>query len=309
MESAEDLENRLFLQPWASVSFAEFTLMAKAWFGDTSYALLLSDVSCMWYERADIEVIQKRSKDLNKRLTAHVSSFLNRLRSLICPLLEGQKSSSTSFSCEFSPTTLILHVKSELSGLPFYWDFHCSAVPVEMMSRHLVRPLMAMSLALQCQVRELTSLLLQKDAEIEDYQESGAALSRERLKTEPFREETFLQTFEAKALPQACCLEDGSLFTSNLKQLYMAVTQQQARAAGKRRREASEDSDTPGHASSLDFKQGAVDLSTELEKENTESQPTPAVCDHDTVAPSPQAQKTQLPVTKTKRKKAKGLFG
>ncbi|XP_066487651.1 non-homologous end-joining factor 1 isoform X3 [Tiliqua scincoides] len=243
MESAEDLENRLFLQPWASVSFAEFTLMAKAWFGDTSYALLLSDVSCMWYERADIEVIQKRSKDLNKRLTAHVSSFLNRLRSLICPLLEGQKSSSTSFSCEFSPTTLILHVKSELSGLPFYWDFHCSAVPVEM------------------------------------------------------------------ALPQACCLEDGSLFTSNLKQLYMAVTQQQARAAGKRRREASEDSDTPGHASSLDFKQGAVDLSTELEKENTESQPTPAVCDHDTVAPSPQAQKTQLPVTKTKRKKAKGLFG
>ncbi|XP_066487662.1 non-homologous end-joining factor 1 isoform X4 [Tiliqua scincoides] len=239
MESAEDLENRLFLQPWASVSFAEFTLMAKAWFGDTSYALLLSDVSCMWYERADIEVIQKRSK----------------------------------------------------------------------MSRHLVRPLMAMSLALQCQVRELTSLLLQKDAEIEDYQESGAALSRERLKTEPFREETFLQTFEAKALPQACCLEDGSLFTSNLKQLYMAVTQQQARAAGKRRREASEDSDTPGHASSLDFKQGAVDLSTELEKENTESQPTPAVCDHDTVAPSPQAQKTQLPVTKTKRKKAKGLFG
>lgn len=41
-----------------------------------------------------------------------------------------------------------------------------------------MRPLIRMSLALQYQVRELTSLLLQKDAEIEDYRESGAALSR-----------------------------------------------------------------------------------------------------------------------------------
>lgn len=46
------------------------------------------------------------------------------------------------------------------------------------MSRHLVRPLIRMSLALQRQVQELSSLLLQKDAEIEDYRESGAALSR-----------------------------------------------------------------------------------------------------------------------------------
>lgn len=41
-----------------------------------------------------------------------------------------------------------------------------------------MRPLIQMSLALQYQVQELTSLLLQKDAEIEDYRESGAALSR-----------------------------------------------------------------------------------------------------------------------------------
>ena len=59
------------------------------------------------------------------------------------------------------------------------------------MCRHLVRPLVRMSLALQHQVQELTSLLLaaghappcsslllRKDAEIEDYRESGATLSR-----------------------------------------------------------------------------------------------------------------------------------
>lgn len=41
-----------------------------------------------------------------------------------------------------------------------------------------MRPLIRMSLALQYQVQELTSLLLQKDAEIRDYRESGATLSR-----------------------------------------------------------------------------------------------------------------------------------
>lgn len=41
-----------------------------------------------------------------------------------------------------------------------------------------MRPLIQMNLALQYQVQELISLLLQKDAEIEDYRESGATLSR-----------------------------------------------------------------------------------------------------------------------------------
>lgn len=37
---------------------------------------------------------------------------------------------------------------------------------------------MGMSLALQCQARELAALLRMKDLEIQDYQESGATLSR-----------------------------------------------------------------------------------------------------------------------------------
>lgn len=37
---------------------------------------------------------------------------------------------------------------------------------------------MGMSLALQCQARELATLLHMKDLEIQDYQESGAVLSR-----------------------------------------------------------------------------------------------------------------------------------
>ncbi|NWZ24411.1 NHEJ1 factor, partial [Asarcornis scutulata] len=204
------LESRLLTQPWASVCFGECALIAKACFGDTGYVLLLSDLSSVWYESADAEAVGQRSKELNKRLTAHVSSFLHRLANLMSPLLAGQPDPATSFSCQRTAGGLSLRLKSELSGLPFYWDFHCCPAPLEMVSRHLVRPLIRMSLALQHQVQELSSLLLQKDAEIEDYRESGAALSRDRLRTEPFQEELFLQSFMARvrragtSSPSAC---------------------------------------------------------------------------------------------------------
>lgn len=52
-----------------------------------------------------------------------------------------------------------------------------------------MRPLIQMSLALQYQVQEMASLLLQKDAEIEDYRESGAVLSRGEEECLGLREE------------------------------------------------------------------------------------------------------------------------
>uniref|UniRef100_A0A2D4NG83 Non-homologous end-joining factor 1 n=1 Tax=Micrurus spixii TaxID=129469 RepID=A0A2D4NG83_9SAUR len=308
METSDDPQIKLLLQPWASVCFSEPTrLMVKAWFSDSSYILLLSDLSNMWYESANTEVIQQRSKELNKRLTAPVASILKCLHNLLSPLLEGKENSSVSFSCQLSSSSLILHVKSELLGLPFYWDFHCGTAPLEMMSRHLLRPLMAMSLGLHDQVQELASLLLQKDAEIEDYRENGATLSLERLKTEPFKEESFLHTFETKTLPQACSLGDGRLFTSNLKSLYLAVTQEQARAACKRHRAESEGSGSLNHAASQDPTEKPVDLPVAEEK--TETQLPSAQHLEEAMVPSSQAQKVQVPVVKTKRKKAKGLFG
>uniref|UniRef100_K7FKT8 Non-homologous end-joining factor 1 n=1 Tax=Pelodiscus sinensis TaxID=13735 RepID=K7FKT8_PELSI len=206
MEGSGDLDSSLLTQPWASVCFGESTFIAKACFRDTGYVLLISDLSSVWYEHADIDVVGKRSKELNKRLTAHVSSFLNRLSNLMCPLLEGRKSDATSFSCQQTSSKLTIHLKSDLSGLPFHWDFHCLAAAMEMISCHLLRPLIRMSLALQCQLQELASLLVQKDAEIEDYRESGAALSRGRLRTEPFQEESFLQPFRTDSLPGSCSL-------------------------------------------------------------------------------------------------------
>lgn len=51
----------------------------------------------------------------------------------------------------------------------------CVAVQV---CRQLVRPLLAMSRVLHRQVEELSGLLVRKDAEILDYKENGAVLTR-----------------------------------------------------------------------------------------------------------------------------------
>ncbi|XP_005049551.1 PREDICTED: non-homologous end-joining factor 1 isoform X3 [Ficedula albicollis] len=298
MEGSEELENSFLTQPWASVSFGESTFLAKVCFRDTGYILLISDLSSVWYERADAEAVGQRSKELNKRLTVHVSSFLNHLCNLMCPLLAGQPGATTSFSCHRSPSGLRLHVKSELSGLPFYWEFHCCPAPLEMVFRHLVRPLIRMNLALQCQVQELISLLLQKDAEIEDYRESGATLSRDRLRTEPFREETFQQHFMAETLPGICGAGEGPAFASALQQLYTAVTQQEAKQARKRHCSAEGDVDTASTAKTTEHPHPPAP-SQEDERTSSSETTSPA---------SSPAQKPRLPAAKAKPKKAKGLF-
>ncbi|XP_027666531.1 non-homologous end-joining factor 1 isoform X2 [Falco rusticolus] len=297
MEGSEELERSLLTQPWASVCFGESTFLAKASFRDTGYILLISDLSSVWYESADAEAVGQRSKELNKRLMVPVPAFLHRLCNLMCPLLAGKPDTATSFSCHRTASGLSLHMKSELSGLPFYWDFHCCPAPVEMVSHHLVQPLIRMSLVLQYQVQELTSLLLQKDAEIEDYRESGAALSRDRLRTEPFQEKTFQQKSMAESLPLICGVGEGQAFASTLRQLYMAVMQQEAKQALKRQH--SEDAEGPAPTAETT---GHPHLLPPSQEDETASSSKAT-----TLASSP-AQKPRQPVAKAKPKKAKGLF-
>ncbi|KFO69689.1 Non-homologous end-joining factor 1, partial [Cuculus canorus] len=331
------LESSFLTQPWASVCFGESAFLAKARFGDTGYILLISDLSGIWYESADAEAVGQRSKELNKRLTVPVSSFLHRLRNLMCPLLAGQPDTATSFSCHRTASGLSLHVKSELSGLPFYWYFHCCPAPVEMVSHHLVRPLIRMSLALQYKVQELTSLLLRKDAEIEDYRESGAALSRDRLRTELFQEEMFQQNFMTESLPQICSVGEGQAFASTLQQLYVAVTQQEAKKTRKRQHSETAEHPNPLSLSKEDETASSSEgttVSTSLEtislyqwqggacspfpssylnpvpfqdglwvSAQSLAHPTPCILAGEHVA-----RKPRLPTAKAKPKKAKGLF-
>ncbi|XP_064443139.1 solute carrier family 23 member 3 isoform X6 [Mirounga angustirostris] len=192
----EKLEQGLLMQPWAWLQLAENSLLAKAYITKQGYALLVSDLQQVWHEQVDACVVSQRAKELNKRLTAPPAAFLCHLDDLLRPLLKDTAcSSKATFVCDRVAEALILRVRSELSGLPFYWNFHCTLASPSLVSQHLIRPLMGMSLALQCQVRELATVLRMKDLEIQDYQESGAVLSRDRLKTEPFEENSFLEQF------------------------------------------------------------------------------------------------------------------
>ncbi|XP_034408072.1 non-homologous end-joining factor 1 isoform X2 [Cyclopterus lumpus] len=190
--------------PWLPVSIGGCQLLAKSWFGETAYHLLLTDVNCVWEERMDSVAIQRRAQELNRRLRAKVEAFFSHLREVAQPCLTGSGGQADGGEAQVSLTrqedgNIGIKLKSELVGLPFYWEFHCTPAPVTVVCAQLVRPLLAMSHLLQQQVEQQGGLLGRKDAEIQDYRENGAVLSRERLQTDVFEEKTYREDFMSKS--------------------------------------------------------------------------------------------------------------
>ncbi|XP_039089128.1 non-homologous end-joining factor 1 isoform X1 [Hyaena hyaena] len=298
----EELEQGLLMQPWAWLQLAENSLLAKAYITKQGYALLISDLQQVWHEQVDANVVSQRAKELNKRLTAPPAAFLGHLDDLLRPLLmDTPGPGKATFSCDHVAEALILRVRSELSGLPFYWNFHCVLATPSLVSQHLIRPLMGMSLALQCQARELATLLRMKDLEIQDYQESGAVLSRDRLKTEPFEENSFLEQFMVEKLPEACSIGDGRPFVMNLQSLYVAVTRQEIQV-----RQEHQSAGDPQPSSSASSPQGTENQLLNQPKEPVSSAPSLPVPEKEPTGPSGPVKRPQL--SKVKRKKLRGLF-
>ncbi|XP_048200688.1 non-homologous end-joining factor 1 isoform X2 [Perognathus longimembris pacificus] len=298
----DELEQGLLMQPWAWLQLAENSLLAKAYITKKGYALLVSDLQQVWHEQVDSSVVSQRAKELNKRLTAPPAAFLCHLENLLRPLLkdDAHPGEAAAFSCDRLAEALILRVRSELSGLPFYWHFHCIQASPSLVSQHLIRPLMGMSLALQDHVRELAALLRMKDLEIQEYQESGATLSRGRLKTEPFEENSFLEQFMVEKLPKACSLGNGKPFVTNLQSLYVAVTKQEVQAAQKLQ-----------DAGETQISSSTSPQETDSQLLNQPEQPVsaaPALLapEHQALGASDLVQKPQP--SKLKRKKPRGLF-
>ncbi|XP_044526690.1 non-homologous end-joining factor 1 [Gracilinanus agilis] len=298
----EELQHGLLIQPWSWLQLSEESLLAKAYITThKGYALLLSDLQYVWHEEVDTSVVSLRAKELNKRLSATPSAFLSHLKDLMCTLLEGSADTrGATFSCEHMPDGLTLRVRSDLSGLPFHWNFHCTLASSSLVSQHLIRPLMGMSLVLQHQVKELASLLRLKDAEIQDYQENGATLSRDRLKTEQFDENAFLEQFVTENLLEACSVKDGKPFAMKLQNLYVAITKQEFRTGQKRH--ASGDSQASDGTSSHETDGRPLNQ----QEQQSSSAPTLSVTETLNMDTSVPTQRPHL--SKVKRKKPKGLF-
>ncbi|XP_051283887.1 non-homologous end-joining factor 1 isoform X2 [Dicentrarchus labrax] len=194
----------LLQHPWLPVSISGCQLLTKSWFGETAYHILLTDIHCVWEERMDSAAIQQRAQELNRRLRAPVKAFFSHLCEVVRPCLSGSDGGAGG-EAQVSLTrqeggNISMKLKSELAGLPFYWEFDCTPAPVTVACVQLVRPLLAMSHLLQRQVEQLGGLLARKDAEIQDYRENGATLSRERLQTDVFEERTYKEDFMSKVL-------------------------------------------------------------------------------------------------------------
>ncbi|KAJ4918723.1 hypothetical protein JOQ06_022641 [Pogonophryne albipinna] len=183
----------LLQRPWLPVSINGVQLLSKSCFGETEYHILLTDMKCVWEERMESADIETRAQELNRRLRAPVKAFFSHLSEVVRPALTGS-GGGINISVTQEDGNINMKLKSELAGLPFYWEFHCTPAPVTV----LVRPLLAMSFLMQRQVEQLGGLLGRKDAEIQDYRENGATLSRERLQTEVFEERTYRENFMSK---------------------------------------------------------------------------------------------------------------
>lgn len=226
---ALEAEEDLLHCPWNPVCIGGRELLAKARFGDTAYHLLLTDMNGVWEERMDAAAIQRRAQELNKRLRAEVRAFFSHLRDVAQPCLVGGVPAEEVPAAQVSVVRqagrhLDVRLKSELAGLPFYWEFRCTSAPMATVCSQLVRPLLLMSRLLQGQVEHMGGMLLRKDAEIQDYRENGATLTRERLQTEVFDERTYGENFIAQTLPALrSSPQAGFGLVGDLQALYGAV--------------------------------------------------------------------------------------
>ncbi|CAL8302003.1 non-homologous end-joining factor 1 isoform X1 [Gadus morhua] len=244
-------------QPWLPVCIGKDQLLAKAWFGDLAYHILLTDTRAVWAESMDSAAIQRRAQELNKRLRAPVEAFYSHLRDVALPCLSGplgegevpagggapeEGGATVTLTRPGSGTVagggVCVRLKSELAGLPFHWEFRLASPPADTVCSELVRPLLVMSRLLQTQVDQLGALLARKDAQIQDYRETGATLSRARLQTEVFDEQAYKDNIIAQLLPQVMSEQGkGFVFDSDLRELYSAVVAHGN--PGKRKRPSS----------------------------------------------------------------------
>ncbi|XP_048056276.1 non-homologous end-joining factor 1 [Megalobrama amblycephala] len=316
------MEAALFALPWMPVNIGGSDLLAKAWFGDTQYRVLLSDLSTVWEEEMNADDIQSRAQDLNKRLRAPTQAFFSHLCSVARPSFSSQDDDQTSaahVALERHGDNLTVKLKSELAGLPFYWEFRCTTTPVALVCRQLVRPLLAVSRVLQQQVEDLAALLARKDAEIQDYQENGAVLSRARLQTEPFDVHQYRENFFTQIVPQMGVTLDSLGFDSELQALYMAVSSEKTGQKRKRSPDSSHalegnniaEQHVPENLQITDFPTGVTSSLASQEQNCVKgSSGRPLVADSKQTVPLPStaAGSEERSTSRAKKKKAVGLF-
>lgn len=156
-----------------------------------SYHIALCDLSSVFIEKMESPDIQKRCKEINRRLEAPTENIVSHINhsylqhhNLKFKINQEENSKVTvSFSNSFN------------SGIPFHWNFICSQETVEnsgsITKTLLLNPLISTVSRLLCENTKLKEVIKEKDEEISDYRDSGYKVSRPHLKTNPFEVKMF----------------------------------------------------------------------------------------------------------------------
>uniref|UniRef100_A0A0B6ZEC2 Non-homologous end-joining factor 1 n=1 Tax=Arion vulgaris TaxID=1028688 RepID=A0A0B6ZEC2_9EUPU len=183
----------LYSCPWRPLNQVELKdgdtsskYFIKTKFDDSSYELILTDLTNFWYEKLADDALTKRVSKLNPSIEAPITKVLDQIRLSI-----EKPGQDTRITLTHSNEKVILKINCLLAGMPFHYFFQTGPANNEMGRDHMTIPLMAMVGELYRQQQELFKMLASKDKQIEDYKTQGAKVSRKYLETTVFDEVVF----------------------------------------------------------------------------------------------------------------------
>ncbi|CAM9691805.1 unnamed protein product [Lampetra planeri] len=310
-------------QPWTSVVLEDRPCLMKASFSSRGYSLLLSDMAHFWSEEMNAEGVGKRLGELNRRLGAPVERVCEHLREAVGSLprpgaaADRHDGAAGAAAAAFSwtrrepaepeekagGTVAVVALQSRMSGVPLRWEFRLSPAEHPTVWDELVAPALGMLRMLSRESAELRACIRRKDAEIADYRDSGARVSRKHLETKPFDDGAFTTEFYSKNLVSCVDLSAEVVFDGGLQRLYGEVASTR-RAARKRKPSTTpeEESATGGHGTDG----VAVEEPGDAAERRAAAAPLQAAA---AAAPhTPQKERCRAPRKATPKKKAKGLL-
>lgn len=177
-------------QPWRILRIRATVYLLKSQFSATSYVVCLCDFQTVYQEKLTNKELLRRFKVLNPKVEAPLSRLLSHLSQ---SLQQSDTDCQWSVECRSDNEAgiLVATIRSQLSVLPFIWEFHLQKTGDNALQHQLLFPLLAMVGELSRRETNLKKLLEAKDREIEDYKASGAQISRRTLRTLKFDEKAF----------------------------------------------------------------------------------------------------------------------
>ncbi|XP_005103912.1 non-homologous end-joining factor 1 [Aplysia californica] len=198
--------------------------LIKAKFDNSSYEVIVTDLTSFWYEKLSGDALKKRVSKLNPSIEAPLTKILSHVETNL-----GAESKESKLTLTHKDDSVNIKMTSQLAGMPFSFVFHTVLNEEDMGKKHLALPLMAMVGELYRQQQELFKILATKDKEIDDYKSQGVKATRKHIETTPFDVLVFRNSMvTSKGFENEVKASGSQAFTSLGQELYREIATKQA---------------------------------------------------------------------------------